>query len=137
VNKKIRKHVQLPVSTLRRSARLDRLPPALAAVGLFLASGAGAVANEASAIEAGRQIALAICAKCHVAAENQPAPALRPPAPSFNDIAAEPDVTEESLRVFLGRPHGEQRRMSIMPPFVLPASQVDAVVAYLLSLKRQ
>jgi len=105
------------------------------AIGLATASRAGA--DEASAIEAGRQIAVAVCAKCHVVAEGLPVPVLRPPAPGFPDIAAAPEATEETLRAFLGRPHGDQRRLSAMPPFVLSPSQTDAVLAYLLSLKRK
>ncbi len=37
----------------------------------------------------GREIALKICASCHVAVEDQAqAPTLKPPAPSFAEIAA-------------------------------------------------
>ena len=44
-------------------------------------------------------------------------------------------VTEASLRKFLAEPHGETRRNSAMPAFLLPASRVDGVVAYILSRK--
>jgi len=115
------------------------MPPASLgfALALVLVGVGSAAADDAAMIEAGRQLALEVCARCHVAAAGQPPPVLRPPAPSFADIAAQPDVTEASLRVFLGRPHGEQRRLSTMPPFALSPSQADAVLAYLLSLKRQ
>ena len=39
------------------------------------------------------------------------------------------------MRRFLAEAHGETRRNSAMPAFLLPGSQIDAVVAYFLSLK--
>jgi hypothetical protein len=43
-------------------------------------------------------------------------------------------VTEAVLRDFLTKPHGETRGLSAMPGFLMPGYQVDAVIAYLLSL---
>jgi mono/diheme cytochrome c family protein len=92
-----------------------------------------AAAQEA---DAGRAIALKTCASCHVVAADQAsAPLLKPPAPSFSEIAAQPATTEGSLRSFLRNPHGEPRRSSKMPGFILPDSQVAQVVAYILSLR--
>jgi mono/diheme cytochrome c family protein len=87
-------------------------------------------------VAAGRKLALDVCASCHVVAPDQArAPVLNPPAPSFAEIAARPDVSDASLRRFLAEPHGNPRRMSNMPAFLLPPSEVEAAVAYLLSLK--
>jgi mono/diheme cytochrome c family protein len=92
--------------------------------------------QEASALASGRAIALKICANCHVAVEDQAqAPTLKPPAPSFAEIAARPDVTGSFLRDFLTKPHGEARSVSAMPGFLMPSRQADAVIAYLMSLK--
>src|SRR5574337_1517105 len=119
-------------------ARLKRLvAAALALTLLFNASALSAAAGDAAKIEAGLTLALKICAKCHVVADGQPAPVLRPPAPSFSDIAARPHTTEAQLRAFLSHPHGGERRASGMAPFALTASQTDAAVAYLMSLRRQ
>jgi len=104
---------------------------ALAFAGIVPASG-----QEAGTVAAGRRLALEVCASCHVVSADQGrAPILNPPAPGFVEIAARPEVTEASLRNFLAEPHGETRRNSAMPAFLLPASQVDGVVAYLLSRK--
>ena len=104
---------------------------ALALTGIVPASG-----QEAGTVAAGRRLALEICASCHVVSADQGrAPILNPPAPAFVEIAARPEVTEASLRKFLSEPHGEARRTSAMPAFLLSASQVDGVVAYLLSRK--
>ena len=104
---------------------------ALAFAGIVPASG-----QEAGTVAAGRRLALEVCASCHVVSADQGrAPILNPPAPAFVEIAARPEVTEASLRKFLAEPHGETRRNSAMPAFLLPASQVDGVVAYLLSRK--
>ena len=107
------------------------------AFALALAGMGSGAADDAAMIEAGRELALEICAKCHVVAAGQPPPVLRPPAPSFSDIAARPDLDEAWLRAFLSRPHGGERRMSAMAPFLLSASQADQAIAYLMSLKPQ
>jgi mono/diheme cytochrome c family protein len=95
-----------------------------------------ALGQEAGTAAAGRKLALEVCASCHVVAADQArAPILKPPAPGFSEIAARPDLTEASVRRFLAETHGETRRNSAMPAFLLPGLQIDAVVAYFLSLK--
>jgi len=92
-------------------------------------------ADEAG-VAAGRKLALEICVNCHIVEAGQTrAPTLDPPAPSFAEIVGRPDVTAASLRAFLAEPHGDSRRGSAMPPFLLAQSEVDSVVAYLVSLK--
>ncbi len=108
------------------------LGPALA---LACAQALPVAAGEAE-IAAGRKLALEVCASCHVVAADEPRPpVLNPPAASFADIAAAPDASAASLRKFLAEPHGVSRRDSLMPPFLLTRSQVEAAVAYLMSLK--
>ena len=103
----------------------------LAVGGVMPASG-----QEAQKVADGRQIALKVCAICHVVAEDQAVPpTMKPPAPKFAEIAARPNVTETFLRDFLLKPHGEARAMSAMPGFLMPSYQADAVIAYLLNLK--
>jgi mono/diheme cytochrome c family protein len=103
----------------------------LALGGIVPASG-----QEARAVADGREIALKVCAICHVVADDQAAPpTLKPPAPPFAEIAARPNVTAASLRDFLTHPHGEARATSAMPGFLMPSHQADAVIAYVMSLK--
>jgi mono/diheme cytochrome c family protein len=93
--------------------------------------------QEAGAVAEGREIALKVCAICHIVTEDQAQPpTLKPPAPPFADIAARPNVTEAFLRDFLTHPHGEARATSAMPGFLMPSRQADAVIAYLMSLKQ-
>jgi mono/diheme cytochrome c family protein len=81
---------------------------------------------------AGRAFALQVCAACHVVAKDQQsAPILKPPAPSFAAIVRRPKTTEAFLRAFLGAPHGK------MPNPQLADFQIDEVVAYMLSLKQR
>ena len=111
---------------------------AVAAFALILAFAAlrPALGQEAQKIADGRQIALKICAICHVVTEDQAVPpTMKPPAPPFAEIAARPNVNEAFLRDFLLKPHGEARAMSAMPGFLMPSTQADAVIAYLMSLK--
>src|SRR5579871_4966444 len=94
------------------------------------------LAQEAQKIADGREIALKVCAICHVVTEDQAVPpTMKPPAPRFADIAARPNVNEAFLRDFLLKPHGEARAMSAMPGFLIPSYQADAVIAYLMSMK--
>jgi mono/diheme cytochrome c family protein len=100
-----------------------------------LAGIAPALGQEAK-IADGREIALKVCAICHVVADDQAVPpTLKPPAPRFADIAARPNVTEAFLHDFLMKPHGQARALSAMPGFLMPSYQADAVIAYLMSLK--
>ena len=106
------------------------------ALALVSATSGLASAQDAALVAAGRDFALKICSNCHVVAADQASPPLmKPPAPSFSEIAARPQTTEALLRDFLGKPHGEARQNSRMPAFMLSDLQVRQVVAYLLSLK--
>ncbi len=94
------------------------------------------LAQEAQKVADGREIALKVCAICHVVTDYQAVPpTMKPPAPRFADIAARPNVNEAFLRDFLLKPHGEARATSAMPGFLMPSYQADAVIAYLMSLK--
>lgn len=77
----------------------------------------------------GQRLAQQWCANCHAVAPGQ-----RPPtgdaAPPLATVAARASTTEMSLRVFLQTPHAN------MPDYQLSRAQTDAVVAYILSLRR-
>jgi mono/diheme cytochrome c family protein len=106
------------------------------ALALPLAAVIPALGQEAGSAAAGRKLALEVCASCHVVSADQPrGPVRKPPAPSFPEIAARPDLTEATVRRFLAEAHGQARRNSAMPAFMLHGSQIDAAVAYFLSLK--
>ncbi|MFY9655154.1 MAG: c-type cytochrome [Methylocystis sp.] len=109
------------------------LAPALLAVALCAAH---AQESKADPVAAGRDIALKICATCHVVASDQEsAPLLKPPAPSFAEISAKPATNAASLREFLAKAHGEARRSSRMPAFMLGEFQIAPLVAYIESLR--
>jgi mono/diheme cytochrome c family protein len=113
---------------------MARSIPALALAFVF-AGAASAIGEEPRLVADGREVALKVCAICHVAAEDQARPpTMRPPAPNFAEIAARPNMTEAFLRDFLTKPHGDARGLSAMPGFVMLGHQADAVIAYLLSL---
>ncbi|MGA9602291.1 MAG: c-type cytochrome [Methylocystis sp.] len=113
------------------------VPYLLAPVFFVAALGAAnAQPSKADPVAAGRDIALKICANCHVVADDQEsAPLLKPPAPSFAEIAARPSTNEASLREFLANAHGEARRSSRMPAFMLGEFQIAPLVAYIESLR--
>jgi mono/diheme cytochrome c family protein len=74
----------------------------------------------------GRKTATALCASCHEldGGSRRDAPA------SFAVIANMPSTTELSLKVFLRSNHNQ------MPNLIIPASEIDDLVAYILSLRK-
>ncbi len=103
---------------------------------LAFAAARPAFGQDAQKVADGREVALKVCAACHVVAADQAQPpTMQPPAPPFAEIAARPNVNEAFLRDFLMKPHGEARAMSAMPGFLAPGAQADAVIAYLVSLR--
>jgi len=72
----------------------------------------------------GRQTAATLCVPCHQIDETR-----RDGPPSFVDIAFMPSTTALSLKVFLHSNHDK------MPDLIIPGSDVDDLIAYILSLK--
>jgi mono/diheme cytochrome c family protein len=79
----------------------------------------------------GRRVAMEICGPCHRVFEGQPAAVEN--VPSFIAIANMPSTTALSLRVFLQ----SSRHTTRMPNFIISRSDADAVIDYILSLKRR
>ncbi len=75
----------------------------------------------------GRILSEQACSQCHGVRPNESS--VNPKAPSFSAVAAEPSITEYSLRVFLRTPH------STMPNLMMKPDDIDDIVSYLLSLK--
>jgi mono/diheme cytochrome c family protein len=73
----------------------------------------------------GRQTAATLCTPCHQIDETR-----RDGAPSFVDIANMPSTTALSLKVFLRSSHQE------MPNLIIPDSQTDDLIAYILNLRQ-
>jgi mono/diheme cytochrome c family protein len=93
-----------------------------------MGQGAGAMATEPGDVVAGEALARTWCGDCHVT-ERRPGGAANDAAPSFPGVARRPQTTSMSLRVFLGTPHAN------MPNYQLSQTELDDVVAYILSLR--
>lgn len=87
----------------------------------------------------GENVALVVCANCHVVPANLPAqPLLRQPTRSFQDIADDPKTTARALRRYITTRHWDPYTLPMtMPDPELLDSQYDDVVAYILSLRRR
>jgi mono/diheme cytochrome c family protein len=96
----------------------------LAAI-LLLSSAHGALA-QGGLPEFGRKIASESCGTCHEV--EGAAPASQKGA-SFASIAKMPSTTELSVKVFLQSSHRN------MPNLILTPDEIDALAAYILSLK--
>jgi cytochrome c2 len=85
----------------------------------------------------GEHVARLICATCHVVAKDQEfAPMLNQPVPSFLDIANRPGVTAESLQRFITSTHWDADTLPMtMPNLMLLPEQTRAVAHYILSLR--
>ncbi len=92
---------------------------------------------DAADIRKGHQLALEICAVCHVVAPDQKMPpVLNEPGPSFRSIANRKDVTADFVRTFLRTTHATTTSPFKMPDPQLADYETNAIVTYLLSLKR-
>ncbi len=94
-----------------------------------MSTGAAAMAAEIGDRDQGRQIANRWCAECHDVTGTMPR--LTDGPPSFLTIANQTETTAAGLRAFLHTPHGK------MPDLSLTRAEIDDLIAYLLSLKRQ
>ena len=102
---------------------------------LFLGLVAGAFVLSVAALAqpgeraAGRRLATELCGDCHQV--RQPFPALYRYPPTFQEIANLPSTTRLSLKVFLQSNH------RAMPNFIVPKSDADNIIEYIVSLKRR
>jgi mono/diheme cytochrome c family protein len=87
-------------------------------------------------IAAGRKFAGRVCGACHVVEQQRDElPVLAPPGPSFAVLAQRPQLTEASLREFLGSNHRNLGPAEAMPNPRLAHYQIDEIVAFMMSLK--
>lgn len=87
----------------------------------------GAPGDAGAAAARGESLAAGWCAQCHAVKPNQSS--ANPAAPTFSELAAEPSITEYSIRVLLRTPH------STMPNFMMNADDIGDVTGYILSLR--
>jgi mono/diheme cytochrome c family protein len=76
---------------------------------------------------AGESLAGQWCVECHAIRADRLSPNLA--APTFPQLAAEPSITEYSLRALLRSPH------ETMPQITFTPDQLDDIVGYIMSLK--
>jgi mono/diheme cytochrome c family protein len=94
-----------------------------AALSIALAPAIGCAAD----LVAGELLADKWCTQCHGVRANRLGPNLL--APTFPELAAEPSITEYSLRALLRAPH------ETMPQITLTPDETEDIVGYILSLK--
>ena len=94
-------------------------------------------AGHAEAVQKGRELAITICAYCHVVDPDDPnPPVLHPPAPPFAEIANGGDMTPDALKTFLQTTHRDVKEPKGMSNPQLMDFQIKAVAAYVLSLRK-
>ena len=88
--------------------------------------------------QAGKRLAIMICAACHVASLDQPnQPILQPPAPDFETIVKQGSISATSLEKFLTTTLSDIGNPNGMPNPQLADYQIIEIVSYLLSLRKQ
>lgn len=93
--------------------------------GLFLGTGLPAWASDPVT---GRQLAVDLCSGCHLVTPEQRGPVVDG-VPAFAVLAADPAITDERLRNFIIDPHPPMPRVSLTAP------ELEAIVAYIRSMK--
>lgn len=101
--------------------------PRFAALFVGLLVCGAAAAQERGDPAHGRAFAQEVCTPCHRVVPQQFALRLAE-APSFEDIAATPGMTQTALNAFLVTPH------PTMPNLILTSDEAADVIAYILSL---
>jgi mono/diheme cytochrome c family protein len=76
---------------------------------------------------AGERLAEKWCAECHAIRADRLSP--NPASPTFPKLAAEPSITEYSLRALLQSPH------ETMPHIMFKDDELDDIISYIMSLK--
>jgi mono/diheme cytochrome c family protein len=84
-------------------------------------------ASSATDLAAGELLADKWCSECHGIRADRLSPNLA--APAFPGLAAEPSITEYSLRALLRSPH------ETMPQITFTSDEMEDIVGYILSLK--
>ena len=105
-----------------------RRPTKMTAIAALLAAGPAMAQDLPGDPYRGERLASDVCSACHVIdpGEYGYSPA---GAPSFQDLADNPELGPIALRVLLATPHRE------MPDLILDREETDNVVSYILSLK--
>ena len=94
-------------------------------------------AESAPAFQAGKDLAVDLCAPCHIVSPQTSEPRrLGLAAPSFLDIAQGPKAAPEALRGFLRSTNSSVAHPAAMPHLELTDEQIEAIAAYLSSLRQ-
>jgi mono/diheme cytochrome c family protein len=105
-----------------------RLAVSLLAAAIVAVSSHGAAAQPVGDIDAGHQLAEKWCSNCHIIGPEQRR-GTSTGAPTFTAIAAMKTTTPLGLHAFLQTPHDR------MPDLRLTRTEMDDVVAYIISLR--
>jgi len=106
---------------------MSRIVHSLVTAVLLFGSQGPANATSADPNE-GLRLARQWCTSCHIVA---PSTGGSDAAPPFETIANNPMVSEDGLRAWLADPHPP------MPKVDLTRTEIDAIIAYIKSLKRE
>jgi len=109
----------------------------LAALLGFAALPAGGGTPHDPTLARGEHIARLVCSACHVVAKDQEfAPLLVKPAPSFYEIANRPETSAQSLEHFIKSTHWDLNTIPMtMPNPMLERDETSAVARYIVSLR--
>jgi len=103
--------------------------PLAAAIHLLSALSAAAPAQTLPGdAREGHALAEKVCSTCHRIEKGEHG-AVPGGAPTFQDVADDPAVTETALLVFFRNPHAD------MPDLVLSPAETDDAIAYILGLR--
>jgi mono/diheme cytochrome c family protein len=83
--------------------------------------------NARADVSNGAVLSEQLCSQCHAVKPGQSSP--RSAAPTFPSVAADPSITELSLRAFLRTPHWT------MPNIIVKPDDMDDIASYIVSLK--
>ncbi|NJM34832.1 MAG: cytochrome c [Rhodomicrobium sp.] len=102
----------------------------LAMLGVFLVAAMAAAPSSAADAVRGQELARSLCSNCHIVGPGEARAVVNADIPSFMAIAAKEGQSEDKIKAAIISPH------PIMPNVQLTKPELDAVAAYIMSLKK-
>lgn len=99
------------------------------AIGIFATLFSAASLAKAANAEKGKELARSLCSSCHIVGPGEAPPVVNADIPSFMAIAARQGQSAERIETFVINPH------PVMPKIQLTKRELEAVAAYIMSLK--
>jgi mono/diheme cytochrome c family protein len=99
-------------------------------LGIFILGATASAPCEAADAARGKELARSLCTNCHIVGPGEARGVVNADIPSFMAIAAKEGQSEDRIKGAVINPH------PVMPNVQLTKQELDAIAAYIMSLKK-